>query len=67
MSPEPVLPADYVRQLEDACLEIWAHVSPDEALYLERESPALVQFIETLSDRWRAEHNDGHQEGRTDG
>lgn len=41
---------EYARQLEDAALALWAEVPPERVYFLDRQSPALVEFLRHLHD-----------------
>lgn len=52
----------YVRQLEDAALALWAELPTPQVHLLERESPALVEFLGHLHhsiehEQWMVRRN----------
>jgi hypothetical protein len=42
------LSADYVRQLEDACLALWHELPTEQVLLLREEQPRLMDFLAHL-------------------
>lgn len=50
LAEAPMQGADYIRQLEDACLVLWAELPAMETRTIRRECPALADFLGHLHD-----------------
>lgn len=52
--------ADYVRQLEDACLALWQELPAPALKVLERDAPVLVDFLAHLHQTIQHEKTRGN-------